>query len=101
MGLCGCDAWLCGSPCLFWKPRLGSFSFHAHAHLLAVRLLVLTAVLLLWLQLEGTLFNNGSVAACNVRIKPLGSGIQTFWPDWASNSQYDNYFNMGQVRRLP
>jgi hypothetical protein len=49
-------------------------------------------------QVNGFLINNGSVALCDLHLKPVTDGdVYSFWPDWAEKSAYEVYFNPKQV----
>jgi hypothetical protein len=49
--------------------------------------------------LKGFLYNNGTEAACDVRLRAVNApGLIELWPDWSTNSAYEMYFNPKQVR---
>jgi hypothetical protein len=50
-------------------------------------------------QLKGFLYNNGTAAACDVRVRAVDApGVIELWPEWGPNSAYEKFFNPKQVR---
>ena len=52
-------------------------------------------------QLKGFLYNNGSAAACDVRVRAVNApGVIELWPEWGPTSAYEKFFNPKQVWRV-
>ena len=49
-------------------------------------------------QLKGFLYNNGTAAACDVRVRAVNApGVIELWPEWGPSSAYEKFFNPKQV----
>ena len=52
--------------------------------------------------LKGFMYNNGTEAACDVRVRAVNApGLIELWPDWSTKSAYEMYFNPKQVHLPP
>lgn len=48
--------------------------------------------------LKGFLYNNGTAAACDVRVRAVNApGVIELWPEWGPSSAYEKFFNPKQV----
>ncbi|GAB5031510.1 Hypothetical protein NocV09_00600630 [Nannochloropsis oceanica] len=52
-------------------------------------------------QLNGFMMNTGNTTVCDIRLKPVlpsaTEAVYALWPDWASESSYEVYFNPKQM----
>eukprot|EP00624_Nannochloropsis_granulata_P000477 evm.model.NODE_11814_length_25847_cov_20.343870.1 len=52
-------------------------------------------------QLNGFMMNTGNTTVCDIRLKPVlpsaTEAVYALWPDWASESSYEVYFNPQQM----
>lgn len=49
-------------------------------------------------QVNGFLSNSGNVEVCELKIRPVNvREVESFWPDWGTSAQYENYFSPKQV----
>lgn len=48
--------------------------------------------------LKGFLYNNGTAAACDVRLRAVNApGVVELWPEWGPSASYELFFNPKQV----